>query len=252
MLTFSLQSGSSGNCIYVEAGETRLLIDAGISARQVKKRLALRGRRMEEVAAVLITHDHNDHVRHAGVYQRLFDLPTYMTDATHTKVRVQLGKARHIRKFRRGEPFTVGEVTVHSLATPHDAVDGAAFILEHGGRRLGIFTDLGHPFAGLGEALASVDAAYLESNYDPELLAAGPYPAPLKARIRGPAGHLSNAEAATLLAAHGGRLSWAALAHLSEHNNTPDLALAATAAQVGRLFPAIVADRAVPSEIMEV
>jgi phosphoribosyl 1,2-cyclic phosphodiesterase len=225
VITFSLQSGSNGNSIYVEADGVSLLFDAGISGRQARLRMESHGRDIRAVDALLITHDHTDHVRCAGIYQRLFGLPIYMTEDTYHAAAWQLGKAGDIRHFHAGESLSFGPVTVHTHSTAHDAADGVTFIVECRHKRLGIFTDLGHPFEGLAEQLESVDAAYLESNYDPLMLEEGPYPPDLKRRIRGPGGHLSNEESAELARLCAGRHAWIALAHLSEQNNHPSLAL---------------------------
>ncbi|MFQ5805442.1 MAG: MBL fold metallo-hydrolase [Phycisphaerae bacterium] len=233
VLTFSLQSGSNGNSVYVEADGVRLLFDAGISGRQARQRMATYDRSIRDVDALLLTHDHADHICCAGIYQRLFGLPIYVTRPTYRVIRGQLGKLRDVRHFRAGESLSFGPVTVHTQPTPHDAVDGVIFVVESRRKRLGIFTDLGHPFEGLSELLEGVDAAYLESNYDPHLLAEGPYPADLKARIRGAGGHLSNEESAQLVRLCGRRHRWIALAHLSEQNNHPDVALQAHRSVLG-------------------
>ncbi len=229
MIAISLQSGSSGNCVYIEAGGVRLLVDAGITGVQAKERLAAHGRDIREVDAVLISHDHGDHIRHAGVYQRKFGIPIYVTPATlaAASTRCNLGKLTEVRTFRANDKIRFGNVLVHAIPTPHDGVDGSAFVIEAGQRRIGVLTDLGHVFKDLARIVASLDAVFLESNYDPEMLAAGPYPAYLKQRIRGPKGHLSNHEAAELLRRASGekRLQWACLSHLSEENNHPDVAL---------------------------
>jgi phosphoribosyl 1,2-cyclic phosphodiesterase len=251
VLTCSLQSGSNGNCIYVEAGDQRLLFDAGISGLQTRQRLASHGRDLRTVTAVIISHDHSDHIGCVGVFDRRYQLPIYLTRATHDRVRHRVGALRRVKHFVSGQTLEFGPVRVYTVKTPHDAVDGVAFIVEHEGRRLGIMTDLGHPFAELTEIVGQVDAAYLESNYDPEMLADGPYPPLLQERIRGPGGHLSNEEAARLLRdSHGGSLfrtrrgpSWIALAHLSEENNSPELALDTHRKLLGRSFPLHVAGR---------
>jgi phosphoribosyl 1,2-cyclic phosphodiesterase len=137
-----------------------------------------------------------------------------------------LGDLHDVRHFRPGDSFEIGQAVIHTLPTPHDGADGVCFIIEHRGKRLGILTDLGFVFPELEEALPGLDGAYLESNYDPQMLRDGPYPPALQARIRGDGGHLSNNEAACLLRDFSdGRLQWAALAHISQHNNTPELAL---------------------------
>lgn len=243
METFSLQSGSNGNCIFVQAGNTGLLIDAGISGRQLKLRLAEHGKSVKDIHAVLITHDHNDHARHAGVYDRLFGLPTYLTPKTFERVRSNVGKTRYSQRFEAGAAIHIRDTIVHSFPTPHDAVDGVIFVIEHDGKRLGVFTDLGHPFRELPELINSVDAAYLESNYDERMLNEGPYPAFLKNRIRGAGGHISNVEAADLLANSDRRPQWIALAHLSDENNTPEVALDTHRERLGEDYPLWVASR---------
>jgi phosphoribosyl 1,2-cyclic phosphodiesterase len=242
-VTFSVQSGSNGNCIYVEAGQTRLLFDAGVAARTVRARMAQHGRRPEDCDALIISHDHSDHTRCAGIYQRKFGVPMYITSTTYRAIRTDLGQLGTVRYFRAGEVLEIGDVRVHTVRTPHDAADGVVFIIEHDGRRLGIFTDLGHVFPGLDDLLASVDAAYLESNYDVDMLLDGPYPYFLKKRITGSGGHLSNADSAKLVRRMAKRHAWIALAHLSEQNNHPELALEEHRTHVGRDFPFAVCSR---------
>ena len=244
MITFSLQSGSNGNAIYVEAAGVRLLFDAGISGKQARRRMAEHGRDIHQVDALILSHDHSDHVRCAGIYQRKFGLPIYMTRATHRAIGCDLGPLTEVRYFRRGDSLEFGPVTVYSLPTPHDAADASAFVIECDRRRLGVLTDLGHPFARLARTLEDLDAAYLESNYDPQMLDQGPYPNFLKARIRGVGGHLSNIEAAGLLdGCKARRPKWIALAHLSEQNNDPDLALETHRSLIGKGYPLHVASR---------
>ena len=253
MITFSLQSGSNGNSIYVEAAGVRLLFDAGISGVQAQQRLAQHGRDIREVDALLISHDHSDHVRAAGVYQRKFGLPIYLTAKTQAALWCSLGRVHDVRPFVSGETLEFNGVKVHTIPTAHDAADGVGFVIEHDGRRLAVLTDLGHPFPGLADILASVDAAYLECNYDPEMLESGPYPPYLKARIRGEHGHLSNDEAGALLKECGrNRPRWVAAAHLSEQNNEPELALSALRRVVGNDYPLHYASRYECSELWRV
>ena len=253
--TFSLQSGSNGNAIFVEANGVRLLFDAGISGVMAERRLAVHGFDIRGVDALLISHDHVDHVGCAGIYQRKYGLPIYLTRRTHEAAARahELGKLTDTRYFRPGESLTFGGVTVHSVPTAHDAVDGVAFVVESMGKRLGILTDLGHPFDGLQRLLESVDAAYLECNYDAEMLENGHYPLFLKRRIRGPGGHLSNNDAAELLRSCGrNRPRWIAVAHLSEDNNRPELAIAAQHDAVGKQYPVYHASRHESSELLTV
>ena len=245
-MAIALQSGSNGNCIYVEAEGVKLLFDAGINGKQAKERLAAHGRDICSVDAVIISHDHGDHVRHAGVFQRKYGLPLYFTQKTYDTAvkRHPLGKFSDIRFFRSDGNLQFNGVTVEAISTPHDASDGAVFVISSGGKRLGIMTDLGHIFDGLPETLESLDAVFLESNYDPDMLEAGLYPAFLKKRIRGPQGHLSNYESAELLKALSGkRLKWACLSHLSEQNNNTALALKTHRAVLQHDLDLHVADR---------
>lgn len=253
MRTFSLQSGSNGNAIYVEADGVRLLFDAGISGALAERRMAVHGRDIRDVDALIISHDHIDHVRCAGIYQRKFGLPIYITRRTLNATWCNLGKLSDVRYFRSGDSLTFGQVVVHTLRTPHDAADGVVFVVECEGKRLGILTDLGHPFHGLQDVLEQVDAAYLECNYDPEMLESGSYPPVLKARIRGDAGHISNDESASLLRTCGRRRpKWIAVAHLSQENNRPELALAAQHTAVGRDYPVYHASRYECSKLLSV
>jgi phosphoribosyl 1,2-cyclic phosphodiesterase len=174
MKAISLQSGSNGNCIYVEAGGVKLLFDAGISGIQVKERLALHDRDVKGVDAVLISHDHADHSRSIGILHRKFGLPIYVTAKTYRAAnRYGLGEIEDLQHFRSGKTLRIGSVTVETIPTPHDGVDGVVFVVDDGQHRLGILTDLGHVFNVLGEVIASLDAVLLESNYDPDMLTNG-------------------------------------------------------------------------------
>jgi len=244
MFVVSLQSGSNGNCIYVEAGGVRLVFDAGIGAREADRRLRATGGTLRGADALILSHNHSDHVRSAGAFHRLFGVPLCMTHGTYQAVRFGLGSTAPVGCFRPGHALRFGDVTVQTIPTPHDGAGGVAFVIEHEGRRLGILTDLGHVFAGLKRLIPTLDAVLIESNYDPEMLAGGPYPDYLQDRIRGPGGHISNAESAALLrACANGRLQWACLAHLSANNNTPALALAAHQGALGDRLPLHVASR---------
>jgi len=254
MQIISLQSGSNGNCIYVETGGIKLLVDAGISAGHVQERLALHGRDASAVDAVLISHDHIDHCRSMGILNRTFGLPIYSTAKTYGAAkRFELGEISDLRHFAAGERLQVGKIVVETIPTPHDAEDGVVFVVDDGKHRLGIMTDLGHVFTGLGDVIASLDAVLLESNYDPDMLATGSRPEWLKERITGPAGHISNFEAAELLlAAASKRMKWVCLAHLSQENNTPKLALATHRKILGDRLPLHVATRYEVGDVLEI
>jgi phosphoribosyl 1,2-cyclic phosphodiesterase len=254
MKLISLQSGSNGNCIYVETGGVKLLFDAGISASQVEERLAQHGRDANAVDAVLISHDHVDHCRNMGILNRTFGLPIYATAKTYEAAqRFALGEIGDLRHFQAGETVKFGKVVVETIPTPHDAEDGVVFVVDDGKHRLGILTDLGRVFAGLGDVIASLDAVLLESNYDPDLLANCSRPEWLKERISGLAGHISNFEAAELLLGSASkRMKWACLGHLSEDTNTPDLALATHRKILGDRLPLFMATRYEASGVMEI
>jgi phosphoribosyl 1,2-cyclic phosphodiesterase len=240
LVAISLQSGSSGNCIYVEAGGVRLLIDAGISGKQAELRLAHHGIDIRTISAVLISHEHADHVSCAHVYQKKFHLPLCVTDKTWAAMqRYRPVSAKgEVRLYRAGDTLRIGSIKVETVPTPHDAVDGVAFVIDEGRYRVGVLTDLGHVFDQLGSVVESLHAVFLESNYDPDMLATGGYPLSLQQRIQGPAGHLSNLESAELLRASGRkRLKWACLAHLSENNNSPGVAIETHRTVGGHPFP---------------
>jgi phosphoribosyl 1,2-cyclic phosphodiesterase len=253
VIAISLQSGSNGNCIYVEANGVRLLFDAGICGVRAESRLKAYKRDIRKVDALIISHDHADHISYAGVYQRKYGLPIFITPRTLYKAETEkrLGKLSNVNYFLAGGKLKFGGVAVRTIPTPHDGVDGVAFVISSGRKRLGILTDLGHVFTELPAVISSLDAVFIESNYDPLMLSTGPYPPSLKKRIRGPKGHLSNVEAAELLLS-GGRLKWACLSHLSENNNKPAVALKTHREIVGRRFTFYAASRYAPSAIFTV
>jgi phosphoribosyl 1,2-cyclic phosphodiesterase len=253
MKVISLQSGSNGNSIYVEAGSVRLLFDAGISGVQVQERLAIHGRDVSGISALLISHDHVDHSGSMGIYHRKFGVPVYVTAKTYRAAsRYGLGAIGNLNHFCAGATLRFGKVVVETISTPHDGVDGVVFVVDDGTHRLGVLTDLGHVFDDLEPVIMSLDAVLLESNYDPKMLANGDYPAWLKKRIEGPGGHISNIESAELLrTAASPRMQWACLSHLSGDNNTPKLALETHRQILGKRLPLYVATRYEPSGVME-
>jgi phosphoribosyl 1,2-cyclic phosphodiesterase len=226
VIAISLQSGSSGNCYYVEANRVRLLFDAGISSIEAARRLKTYGRDIRDVDALIISHDHADHARHAGVYQRRYGIPLYITSRTlhSASEKYALGKLNDVRYFMAGGTLQFGNVTVQTFPCPHDAADSSVFVVSSHEKSLGILTDIGHISSELISLIPSLDGVFIESNYDHDMLENGPYPDILKQRIRGPEGHLSNREAAGLLQ-EGMRLQWACLSHLSKNNNNPQTAL---------------------------
>jgi phosphoribosyl 1,2-cyclic phosphodiesterase len=227
VITYSLQSGSNGNAIYVETADCRLLFDCGLTGKKTAERMEVHGRHPRDLTAVVVSHDHRDHIKGVGVLARRWKIPVCATGVTGGLLtRKGTGHIPDLRTFESGETLLFHGTRVETIPTPHDGVDGVAFVVESDGERLGIFTDVGYPFDAMRKALASVDAAYVESNYDVHMLETGTYAPDLKERIRGAGGHLSNVEAAELaLEALNGRLRLVILSHLSQENNAPDTAL---------------------------
>ena len=248
MEVITLQSGSAGNCVFVRSGETRVLFDSGISGSKAESRLAEYGYDIRDCNALVLSHEHWDHISSVGVFHRKFGLPVYANSRTWNATRSKpsvgcIGSPNH---FVSGEPFQIGSLRIEPMRTPHDAIDGVCFVIEdaQSGQRFGLLTDLGHVFTGLQKVIGTLDAVLIESNYDDEMLRHGFYPQHLKNRIAGKAGHLSNDDAAQLLSeCHAGQLQWVCLGHLSEHNNSPDVALATHRDRHGDRFAIFCADR---------
>lgn len=222
-----LFSGSSGNCVYLAAGNTRLLIDAGMPAKAILGALETLGVSPAELSGILITHEHSDHIRGVGPLSRKFDVPVYANLGTWTAMESKLGEvhARNQRVFRTGEDFYVRDIGVEPFSIPHDAAEPVGFSLLHQGRKVAVATDLGHIQPGWMRAVSGADLLLLESNHDPRMLENSRYPHYLKSRIRGRKGHLSNddcGKALCDLVASGVRTC--ILGHLSHENNMPELA----------------------------
>ncbi len=225
MRVASLASGSSGNSYYIECPEGAVIVDAGLSGRALLENLVAAGGNPAKVQGIIITHDHNDHVAGAGVLQRRHGWKLWMTRGTRD-ASGKIGKVE-VDYIRAGEGLSAAGMNFEFYKTPHDAVEPILVTISRKNERCGICTDLGHPFPGLAELLEQLDFVFLESNFDPDLLAKNPrYPYPLKARIRGDHGHITNQQAAELVAGvKGGRLRKVVLSHLSEENNRPELAM---------------------------
>lgn len=240
MRMISLQSGSSGNCIYVESKGVKLLFDAGISGTQLQQRLKTENTDLKSIDGLFISHDHSDHVRCAGVFNRRFEIPLYITQKTLAASErfISPQKENDVRFFKAGTSVKIGPLTVETIGTPHDAQDGVVFVVDDGENRLGIATDVGHVFSDLKSLVKSVDALFLESNFDEQMLEKGQYPYFLKKRISGPGGHISNREAADLVAQNASsKLKWLCLAHLSDKNNTKRKAMTAHREALGKTLP---------------
>ena len=222
-----LGSGSGGNSTVVAAGSTSILVDAGFSRRELDRRLAILGASPREVAAILVTHEHGDHVRGAGVFARAHGTPLLMTAGTRRACPTLFRGTEYVSSIRSGCPLTVGDLLVEPFEIVHDAVEPVAFALvdQKSGLRLGVATDLGQPTALAKHTLRGCDGLIVESNHDEVMLWAAAYPAAVKARIASSHGHMSNQAAATFVGeVFGPRLSIVVLAHLSQESNTPALA----------------------------
>lgn len=224
--TAVLASGSNGNAVYVETPRTRVLIDSGVSARQVELRLRKLRRDVRELDAVFVTHDHMDHVSGVRVLARRFNLPVFLNRATLDAAHRSLRGVKNPEVIRAGEEFDFQGITIRTVPVPHDSAEAMCYVLEFSGISLGVFTDLGVATREVRTAVSQLDGLVLETNYDPEKLRIGRYPRELKRRIRGNQGHLSNVQAAELCRdCASSRLQVLYCAHLSAENNHPDLVL---------------------------
>jgi len=229
-----LASGSKGNAIYVSNEKSALLVDAGLSAIEIERRLRSRDINPDSLDAIVVSHEHTDHVQSVGVLSRRFRLPVYINEPTLSAARARLGSLHEIRRFHRGTAFHIGSLSIHPFAVCHDAADPVGFTIEDGGAKIGIATDLGVATRLVSHHLKGCCLMVLEANHDPKMLEQGPYPWELKQRIRGRLGHLSNEASRDLLAEVLNRqLEHVVVAHMSETNNRPDRALACLQEAVG-------------------
>lgn len=228
----SLGSGSRGNALLVESGRSRILIDAGFGPREMRRRLQRLGTDANAIDALLVTHEHTDHVGGAFACADRFGWEVVMTAGTLGAS--PRGSRAAVRTIDSHEAFDLFGLHVEPFPVPHDAREPVQFVVGDGVRRLGVVTDTGHVTPHMAAMLSACDALVLECNHDLEMLASGGYPPALKRRIAGPQGHLDNAAAAGLLAEVEHRnLRHVVAAHLSEQNNTPALATAALAKALG-------------------
>jgi phosphoribosyl 1,2-cyclic phosphodiesterase len=251
----TLSSGSSGNCTLVTDGRSGVLVDCGLSTRQIQARMEALGLADVTIEAVFITHEHSDHVGAMGVLDRRLHkvqgapVPFYLTEGTARAIPERLLASR-LERVERGAEVRVGAWTAVAHPVPHDTQAPIAWTIERDGVRAGVITDLGSTPRHLDLVLAGLDIAVVEFNHDPEMLMDGSYPWGLKQRIRSRLGHLSNEDAAAFVArAVGTRLRHLILGHLSEENNTPELAQSAAEAalrQAGARAQLHVAEPAVP------
>ena len=215
----TLASGSSGNCTFIDSGSSRILVDAGMSPRKLFRTLDSVGVRMDDIDAVVVSHEHSDHSKAITA----LPVPVYISSATR---HLWHDKVDSLCEFQTGTGFEVGNIKITPFPVPHDALDPVGFTIESNDKKIGIATDIGSPTVVVSDMLQGCDLLIIESNHDEKSLMCGKYPQELKKRVGGARGHLSNCQCSKLLGnvAHT-NLRFVILAHLSEHNNMPHLAL---------------------------
>ena len=230
-----LASGSKGNACYVETNGARVLIDAGLSCREIERRLMTVGVPAEKLDAVVLTHEHSDHMRGVGPLARRYNLPVYTNSGTLEKGLKTLGNIPKPRLIQTGGSLAINDLSIETFTKCHDAADPIGIVLSSDGVRIGLATDLGRITKLAEERLKACNALIVEFNYDLDMLDDGPYPLDLKRRIKGSDGHLSNQQGGELLTAVShSDLKSVVLAHLSETNNNPEKAHQAAAVCLGK------------------
>jgi len=219
-----LGSGSKGNATLVMGDRGRVLIDAGFSCKEIERRLGLLGIRPQELSAIIVSHEHSDHIRGAGVLSRKFKLPVFSTPLTREAAGSSLEKLHHYEAFASGKPFEVDDLTIHPFSVSHDAADPVGFVLLDSQSSLGYCSDTGIVSRLMEHRLSLCQALIFECNHDPHLLKNGPYPESLKQRVRSKSGHLANGQALAFIKklTEEGCLTHIVLAHISETNNHPE------------------------------
>ncbi|OKZ75883.1 MAG: hypothetical protein BHW00_00805 [Clostridium sp. 26_22] len=223
----SLYSGSSGNSLFVESENTKLLVDAGVSSKKIEEALANLEIDPTSIDGILITHEHSDHVQGLGTFAKKFNLPVFVNEKTLDAMPKQKEKIseKNIKLFNINEKFEIGDLKVKPFSIPHDAANPCGFNIFKDDKKISIATDIGHMTNGVLKNLEDSIFIMLESNYDPEVLKYSKYPYQLKTRIAGPDGHLSNELAGkTISYLLNSGLKQAVLGHLSKQSNFPELA----------------------------
>lgn len=221
-----LASGSKGNCIYLGTPSTKILIDAGISAKMIAERLDQIGVRLDEIDAILVTHEHTDHIKALERLGCRMGIPVFANSDTARAIHGILNECPKFKIFSTGETFAFGDLEVHPFSIQHDAVDPVGFTIQTGGLKLGFCADLGFATTLVLEQLKGCNYLYVEANHEPSMVHACPRPMVYKQRVLSRQGHLSNTECAQLIAAvHHSQLKHIHLAHLSSECNSQELAL---------------------------
>lgn len=225
LYTASINSGSNGNCYFISNGKDAVLIDAGLSCRETEIRMKKMGLDITKVRAIFITHEHADHTKGAKLLSSRYNITAYLNHQTHYKSHLKF-KPELYRRIEHGEVIDVNGISITGFSKIHDAIDPISFVVSYAGITVGVFTDIGSVCNNLKQYMSQCHAAYLEANYDEEMLDKGGYPLRLKDRIRGGLGHISNKQALDLFLAHKPEhMTHVFLSHLSRDNNDPELAL---------------------------
>ncbi len=222
-----LASGSSGNAIYVESENTKLLVDCGLTGKKTEGLLRQIDRRPEDLDAILVSHEHSDHIHGVGVMSRKYDLDIYANDKTWQAMSKKLGKIKteHKYLFNTDETMTIGDIDILSFGVSHDAIDPQFYTFQKNNKQFVILTDTGYVSDRMRDSLKNADAYLIESNHDVSMLRMGKYPWPLKQRILSDKGHLSNEDGALALAdLIGNKTKRVYLGHLSRENNMKEIA----------------------------
>ena len=221
-----LGSGSRGNCVFIESGETALLIDAGFSGKETQRRLQLLGKSLDVLDAIFLTHEHGDHISGAGALSRRLRIPVFANAGTLEGGGKKLEGLFAVREFETGKKLAFQDVEISSFRISHDTLDPVGYVINNGGKSVGYCTDTGRASHLATRRLKGCNGLVLEFNHDEKMLRNGPYPLHLQQRIRSSHGHLANGDAAAFLKnlLHE-KLSHVVLAHLSEANNLPKLAM---------------------------
>ncbi len=230
-----LGSGSKGNSLYIESGATSILIDAGFSGKELTRRLETHDKRICDLDGLFLTHEHGDHIQGAGVLSRRCDLPVYANEGTFKGGDTKLGKLYKRMEFETGKTVQLQDLEIRSFRISHDTLDPVGFLVSNAKVTIACCTDIGKVSKLVTNRLTKCDALILEFNHDPQMLKNGPYPLFLQQRVWSSQGHLANEDAASFLTTllHDS-LQYVVLAHLSETNNTPELALKSASSVINR------------------
>lgn len=257
----SLYSGSSGNSLFIETENTKLLVDSGVSSKKIENALSSLNVEPNSIDAILVTHEHSDHVQGLGTFSKKFDIPIFANQETIDNMPNQIDKIadKNIKKFKITDKFCIGDLEINPFSIPHDAANPCGFNIQKDNKKISIATDIGHMTNSILEYLEDSDFIMLESNYDPNVLKCSTYPFSLKTRIAGPTGHLSNEMAGkTISYLMQGKLKTAMLGHLSKESNFPELAYKTVIEEIinnnhsEKNISLSVADRSNPSNLIEV